>query len=632
MIHRRKTLLNWTKAFALASIVALISACGGSDSSDDGGGGTTDGSTDGGTVDGTTDGSTTGGGATGGTTTGGTTDGGATGGNTGGGGGTGDLNITAYNNRIDMTPLQDLSVSIYGDDDRTITQTLQTNASGTASFSGLGTADGRITYTIFFEGESGIDSSFITFIDSQPGSFVFYEDENPECRPLATLNVTVNGATTGNFASIGPLVASGTLGGGSAAIDNGTANFPNATICSDDVDANNSVTLIPVESTGADVVAYTIINDVTATNATLSATFDMPAANLNWAAADPANAPDSVSLAGARPGQFGSVIYSLLGLAQTSGTTSGSFPAVGAFPGDNIVTAVRGINEEACSHTQNLPSFPSTVTTDVPAFQLATFNFNGTSRTFDITRSDSITSDTHQVTTFFDRSTGFAGDEVQWNFYMSSDRTSFDIPDQPAAIAATFNDDAIDTDRTTVVVTDFSRGSSSLNLDGYDAINAAFGDGAQTNNISDADQRNCNFNLISFENVGADPDNGDGGGSDEFGSLEISGTAAAQLASTTFSPNGPGFQNSATIAWTSNDTTQIFALTSGGSGASLLSFTPGSGALAGQTFEAQVTFGSNVPGLSLSENAATFSSVTLTNDNGATLILNGTLPFTDTLQ
>ncbi|MEM7257791.1 MAG: hypothetical protein AAF404_10420, partial [Pseudomonadota bacterium] len=585
--------------------------------------------------DGGTDGST-GGDSTGGDTTdGGTTDNGSTGGNTGGentdgGGGSGDLNITAYNNRIDMTPLQNISVSIYGDDDRSITQTQQTNASGTASFSNLGTADGRITYTIFFEGEPGIDGSFITFIDSQPGSFVFYEDENPECRPVATLNVTVNGATTGNFASIGPLVASGALGGGSAAIDNGAANFPNATICSDDVDTNNRVTLIPVESTGADVVAYTIIDDVTATNATLSASFDMPATNLNWAAADPANTPDSVSLAGARQSQFGSVFYGLLGLAQTSGTTSGSFPAVGAFPGDNLVTAVRGINEEACSHMQNFQSFPSTVTTDVPAFQLATFNFNGTSRTFDITRSDSITSDTHQVTTFFDRSTGFAGDEVQWNFYMSSERTSFDIPDQPAAIAATFNDDAIDTDRTTVVVTDFSSGSSSLNLDGYDAINAAFGDGAQTNNISDADQRNCNFNLISFENVGNDPDNGngDGGGSVEFGSLEITGTAAAQLSATTFSPNGPGFQNSATIAWTTNDTTQIFALISGGSGASLLSFTPGSGSLAGQTFEAQVTFGSNVPGFSLSENAATFSSVTLTDDNGATLILNGTLPFT----
>ena len=265
--------------------------------------------------------------------------------------------------------------------------------------------------------------------------------------------------------------------------------------------------------------------------------------------------------------------------------------------------------------------------------RLTTFNFDGSNLTFDITRSDSINADMHQATTFFDRSTGFAGDEIQWNFFMSSGRTSFAIPDQPGAIATTFNADAIDTDRTTVIVSDLISGDGALNLDGFDAVNEAFGDGAQTNNISDVDRRACNFNLISFANVGDGPDTGgDGSDGGEFGNLAITGTAVGQLGTATFSPFGPGFQNSATIVWTADDSTQIFALTSGGSGASLVAFTPGSGALAGQSFDAQVTFGSNVSGFSLSENTATFSSVTLMDSNGATLVLNGSMPFTDTLQ
>ena len=627
MYQGRNRLLQWTRAIFVLIVIALIGACGGSNSSGDSNsdGETTDGSnTDGGTSDGA---STDGGNTNGGNTDGSTTGGGSTGGTTGG-----DLNITAYNNRIDMTPLQNVSVSVYGDDDRTITQTQQTNASGTASFSGLSTIDGRVSYTIFFEGEPGIDGSFITFFDSQPGNYVFFEDSNPECQPVATLNVTVNGATTGNFASLGPLVASGALAGSSVAIDNGSANFPNATICSDDVEGGNQVTLVPVESTGADVVAYTIINNVAVADATLNATFDMPATTLNWTAADPANAPDSVSLAGVRQGQFGSIFYSLLGLAQTTGMTSGGFSAVGAFPGDNLLTATRGM-EEACTHIKNYPDFPATATTDIPAYQLTTFNFDGSNLTFDITRSDSINADMHQATTFFDRSTGFAGDEIQWNFFMSSGRTSFAIPDQPGAIATTFNADAIDTDRTTVIVSDLISGDGALNLDGFDAVNEAFGDGAQTNNISDVDRRACNFNLISFANVGDGPDTGgDGSDGGEFGNLAITGTAVGQLGTATFSPFGPGFQNSATIVWTADDSTQIFALTSGGSGASLVAFTPGSGALAGQSFDAQVTFGSNVSGFSLSENTATFSSVTLMDSNGATLVLNGSMPFTDTLQ
>ena len=140
MYQGRNRLLQWTRAIFVLIVIALIGACSGSNSSGDGNsdGETTDASnTDGGTSDGA---STDGGNTNGGNTDGSTTGGGSTGGTTGG-----DLNITAYNNRIDMTPLQNVSVSIYGDDDRTITQTQQTNSFGTASFSGLSTIDGRVS-------------------------------------------------------------------------------------------------------------------------------------------------------------------------------------------------------------------------------------------------------------------------------------------------------------------------------------------------------------------------------------------------------------------------------------------------------------------------------------------------------
>ena len=114
-------LLQWTRAMVVLIVIAFVGACGGSNSSgdDDGSstdGGTTDGSnTDGGTTDGSNNDGDTDEDTDGGTTDGGTTDGTV--------GGSSDLNITAYNNRIDMTPLQNVAVSIYGDDDRTIIQT-----------------------------------------------------------------------------------------------------------------------------------------------------------------------------------------------------------------------------------------------------------------------------------------------------------------------------------------------------------------------------------------------------------------------------------------------------------------------------------------------------------------------------
>ena len=92
MYQGRNRLLQWTRAIFVLIVIALIGACGGSNSSGDGNsdGETTDGSnTDGGTSDGA---STDGGNTNGGNTDGSTTGGGTTGGTTGG-----DLNITAYN-------------------------------------------------------------------------------------------------------------------------------------------------------------------------------------------------------------------------------------------------------------------------------------------------------------------------------------------------------------------------------------------------------------------------------------------------------------------------------------------------------------------------------------------------------
>jgi len=605
----------------------VVTACGGGS----GGGSGNDDNTSGGTSDSMgTDGGTTNSGSTDGD---GSDNGGTTGGSTDNGSdsSTDSLTIIAYNNSLDMTPLQGVNISVYGDDDRTITQTQQTNEAGTVSFADATAADGLVTYTVFFEGEPGIDGSFITFIDSEPGPYVFFADSDPECQPVATLNLTVAGATTGNFATVGPLIADGTLGGGSVAINNGTAIFPNATVCSDDLEAGNVVTLVPIESTGTEVVAYTVLNNVAAADASLTSSFDMPAVALNWSSVDPVNAPDFISASGIRSGVNGSIPYSLLGLANTTGATSGSFMAVGAFPGDFVITAVRGM-EEACAHVENHGAFPATVSTDIPSYQLANFGFNGATRTFDVNRSDTINADLHQITTFFARSTGFAGDEIQWNFFVPPGRVQIDIPDQPVAIAATFDDTAIDIDRTTLMVSDLISGDGSLNLDGFNAINAAFADGGQTNDVLLVDRRSCNFNLVSSSNTGDGSDTNTDGGNTDFGSLALSGSASSSIPSTSFNPVGPGFQNSATIVWTTADGSQIFLLSSGGSGASLVTYTPGSGALASIDFQAQVAFGSNVAGLNLTENMANFSGVVLSNDGSGTIVVDGAIPFTDTLQ
>ncbi len=339
-------------------------------------------------------------------------------------------------------PVQGTTVALYNADNRTIAQTIISNASGVVDFGDIGRS--RATITLVYEnteeeGERNIDTfvnvlvaeNIIYYLDDEDSSRLFGVDE-PSSNIIANVDLTLsNIPANANFTLVHPLLeASQEL----PAVGGQPSDIP---VQETDLQDDGKLSILAlafsgeIYSPGSLMLGYNYLLDQTVVdgkNYTISLT--RSPLNLGWTT-NPSTSLESLSILGVRNGRGYSVTDYFSGQAGMSGAMSfaNEFPVdyywvlavAGSWPETELVSFVRH------------DTLPQSLEVAMPEYIIDNFLYQADNRTlfWEVTGS----SPRDSVSLDLDVS------DVSWSVLMAGDTPSWQVMDLPAP-ASTWIDTA----------------------------------------------------------------------------------------------------------------------------------------------------------------------------------------------